>query len=237
MREVRDSRLRVVLVRQDARDITDEHQFLGIERPCDCRGGGIGIDVVSLAAAIDGNRRNDRNRPLRQDGKQHVAVHFPHFPDEAQVERRAGCVGKLQFLAVENVPAQVAEPGRVSPQLANLMDQVIADFTGQHLCHDVERPGVGIASSLNEARFEAGLLHGGGDGLSPAVNQHGAHADRFHENHVGEKVSHRLGVFERAPPQLDHDQPVAKAADPAHGFDQDFGFAKGVVHASSRFGS
>jgi len=68
------------------------------------------------------------------------------------------------------------------------------------------------------------------DGLAAAVDEDGSHADGFEEDHVGEELLDGEFILERAAPQLDDHDAVPKLSDPAHGFDEDVGFADGFVH-------
>ena len=58
-----------------------------------------------------------------------------------------------------------------------------------------QRGVVGVAAALDEARLEAGRVHGPADGRAAAVDDDRPHADGFHEDDVEQQVPQGVGVF------------------------------------------
>ena len=100
-------------------------------------------------------------------------------------------------------------------------------FVAQHLLDDFQRGVVGVAAAVDEAGLEPGRIHRPADGRSAAVDHHGPHADRFHEDDVDQQVPQGGFVFQHAAAELDDRDLVAELANPAQGFDQHVGFLSG----------
>lgn len=78
-------------------------------------------------------------------------------------------------------------------------------------------------------RLDPRLRHRLADRLTTPVDNDGPHADGFHKDDVEQELSHRDGILERAPADLDHDIPVTELAYPAECLNEHARFTNGII--------
>ena len=99
----------------------------------------------------------------------------------------------------------------------------MVEFRGQHLLHDLQRGGIGVAAPLDKSGGQPGSIHRPIDRLAATVHQHNPHPECRHEDDIHQQMAEGIGMFYDAPPQFDDCGRVAELANPPERLDKRVG--------------
>ena len=83
---------------------------------------------------------------------------------------------------------------------------------------------------MNPSRLNARLFHRPTYVLATAVDEDWLHTDGFKKEHICQKCSHLVRIFQSAPAEFDDDVAAPELANPAQCLDQDASLPDRLVH-------
>jgi hypothetical protein len=215
-------------VAKDATNIGKEDEFAGFEAGGEGAGGEVGVDVEG-AAAFDfaGDGGDDGDELAGDGGLDEAEFAVIDFADPAEVA--------FHFIAEEDFGAGDADG--FAAEGVQFVDDVGVDDAGEGLLDDFDGLFVGDAHAVDEAGFEAAVLHGFGDGFAAAVDDDGVDADGFEEDDVFEEGVDDGGVFHGTAADLDEEGAAAVGLHVGQGFEEDGSFSGllGEGHSDSEW--
>ena len=124
------------------------------------------------------------------------------------------------------------KPHRRAAKLSQRFAYRFVDFSHEGVFDDVEGSLVGVAPAVHPGRFEAGFVHGLGDGLAAAVHDQRPHADGLHKGNVGEQLFAQGLIVEHGAAEFYDDNLAGEETDVLHRFNECTGFLNGLFHVS-----
>ena len=175
---------------QDAGGVGQKDELVGLKRLGDGRGGRVGVDVQELAFGllILGQRRKHGHDAGQAQVFDRRNVDGRDLADAPQVDPAFGPVFQPELPAEKALMGLVVQPRCPAAELVDVPLDVGVDLLGENPRHDRQRRLVGEPPALHEMGRQTGLFHRHGDRLAAAVNDHRAHADGLHEDHVDQQV-------------------------------------------------
>ncbi len=216
----------VVFFGADAVGVGDEDEFVGFGGGGDVAGGGVGVDVEFFAGGITGDGGDDGDEVGLAEGLEEGTIDPCDLTDLSDVDFFAVVAGEEHFFGEEGGGGEGGEGHGLSAEGVEGVDDEAVDFAAEGVFSDGEGAFIGEAAALHELRLQTGGFHGVGDGLAPAVDHDGAHADGLHEDDIGEDFAELVIVVHEGAAEFDDDDFFVEALDIAEGFDERFGFLK-----------
>ena len=164
----------IFLIPQQARNISHGDEFFGLERDSDLCGGGVSVDVISLAQVVHAHRCNNGDIAAVQQAGDQRRVHVDDLSHMAQLRVKLG--------AAEHLAVHAAEADAAAPQLCH---EVFVHLTGQHLLDDFHGGVVGDAQAARKVALDAHFFEHLIDGRAAAVYQNHPHAQQGHKMFSG----------------------------------------------------
>ena len=166
----------ILRIAKHAGDIRHHDQRLGVEGAGNIGGGGIPVDIVSVAGfvAADGGNHGDV-APIQQIHHR-IDVHLLDFAHEAQP--------LILDAALQQAAVHAGEADGLAALHLQQVDQGLVDLAGQHHLHDIHGFLVRHAQAVHEDRLLAQTIHQIIDFRPAAVHKHDMNADEPEEHDV-----------------------------------------------------
>ena len=171
----------IFLIPQQTRNVGHGDELFGLERDRDLCGGGVSVDVISLAQVVHAHRCNNGDIAAVQQAGDQRRVHVDDLSHMAQLRVKLG--------AAEHLAVHAAEADAAAPQLCH---EVFVHLTGQHLLDDLHGGVVGDAQAARKVALDAHFFEHLIDSRAAAVYQDHPHAQQGQ----GDEVVHDR-VFQR----------------------------------------
>jgi len=118
----------------------------------------------------------------------HATINAGDFADMTEVELFAILARKRDALAKQHIGAAKVQIHRPTTKFLDLCGDRFVSFVGENFLDNFQRGIVGVATSTNFFRCQSGGCHGSIDSGTPAMHEHRAHADGFHEDDIEQHV-------------------------------------------------
>ncbi len=186
---------------QNALDIGQQHQFLGIQRRRQFTGSFVSIHVICCPRAIHAYWRHDRNESRFGNRSDHARINIGDFAHPANILP----IDRL----FPNPQQRTVAPGQPHGSTArplNRFNNFPVDLAPEHHLHHVHRFIVGHPKTFNKSGFLAESLEGGSDLWATTVDHHRPQPDMLEQHDIhGKRCSDRI-VRHRVPAVLDNDR-------------------------------
>lgn len=182
------------LLIENASGVGEEHELFSLEDFGEFASNEVGVDIVGLAILTNPNGGNDGNEVALDKEVDDGGVEASNLADMADIDDFGDVhfrivAGEGQFARVNEVGIFAGETYRGTALAVNESDDIFVDETAEDHLDDVHGFAVGDAHALEEFAFFAESFQKLADLGAAAVDDHGVHADSFHENDVaGEAV-------------------------------------------------
>src|SRR5215467_4192772 len=206
-------------VRMQARHVGEHHELGRAEGHGQRRGGGVGVDVVHLAAGAPRDAGHHRDPAVGDQGARRGGIHGLDLADQADVHRDAVHHG-VPLARDEHVRVLARHAHGVRPVLVDQADHLPADLAGEHHAHHVHGFRRGDPQSRGERAVQAEPGQVRGD-LRPAPVHHDrAEPGVPQEHHVlGEGTAQRV-VGHHMAAVLDDDGLAVERVQPGQRLDE-----------------
>lgn len=150
---------------EDAGDVGHEDEVVGGKARGDVGGAEVGVDVEGVAVFVEGERGDDGQVAVVEQGVDDFRLHVADLPDAPEFRRMLGSEHGA-ILAADAAGAQAA--------LVQGADDGFVDVGAERHFHDIERGLVGVALSGDEVARRAGFFQPVIDLRAAAMNDDGA---------------------------------------------------------------
>ena len=176
-----DEARRIIDVAEHSGNIRELDELFRAERDGNLGSGGISVDVVAVRVALLTERHggNNRNVTLTHERDKDFGLNRRNLAHKAEINAVL-----VDLLRPEEPRVHPAHADRPATRLQEEPDNILVELAGEHHLHDFHGFGVGVAKSVYEFRFLAGLLEHGVDLGTAAVYEHGVHPDGIQQDDV-----------------------------------------------------
>ncbi len=201
---------------EDADHVGHHQKPRGAHGAGDGAGGGVGIDVVGLAAVAEADRRDHRDDVGAGEGREQRRVDLFGLADETQIDRGFGAgrraAARAHVASLAEQPAvATGQADRRAPGAVDRRGELLVDRAGQHHLDHLDGLLVGDAQAVDEAGLDREAVEHLRDLRAAAMDDDRIDADLLQQDDVAREFARRPLVAHRMAAVF-HDHGPARVA-------------------------